>query len=131
VTAALTLEDQLAIRDLATHYANILDRRQFDRAGEVFTTDAVYDLSDLGYGVVHGVEAIVAFWEESLDHPVAHHATDAEVGVDDAGAVRMYSKILGVGRKGRVGSAEYDDVVVQTSAGWRIAERVVRLRRGT
>lgn len=125
----LPLEDRLALRELASLYANILDRREFHRAGEVFTPDAIYDLDDLGYQVVNGVAEIVAFWEASPDHPVAHHATDVECWRDDDGTVRMYSKILGVGPKGRVGSAEYDDVLVLTDVGWRIGRRVVRLRR--
>jgi len=41
----------------------------------------------------------------------------------------LRSKGLGVGSGGRVGRVVYEDVAVRTEAGWRLAERRVRLRR--
>ncbi|MCU1346017.1 MAG: hypothetical protein JWL70_2283 [Acidimicrobiia bacterium] len=51
-----------------------------------------------------------------------------EIKPDADGTVRVYSKIIAVGFKGRVGSGTYRDIVVKTAAGWRIAERLVSLR---
>lgn len=127
--AALSLEDRLAIHELLARYGNIVDEREFSRTGEVFTTDARYDLTDLGLGAATGVAAIVAMWTESDSHPLAHHVTNIEITEDSDGTVRVYSKIVGVGYKGRVGSATYRDIVVPTPDGWRIAERLVSLRR--
>jgi len=42
--------------------------------------------------------------------------------------VRVQSKVIGVGNKGRVGSGTYRDVVVKTPDGWRPASRTVTLR---
>jgi hypothetical protein len=43
--------------------------------------------------------------------------------------VRMRSKVIGPGPGGRVGSADYDDVVRREGDAWRIAQRVVTLRK--
>jgi hypothetical protein len=45
------------------------------------------------------------------------------------GVVRVLSKGIGVGRKGRVGSVTYRDVVIRTEAGWRLSYRCAELRR--
>ena len=45
------------------------------------------------------------------------------------GTVRVLSKGIGVGRKGRVGSITYYDVVVRTVDRWRFAYRRAELRR--
>jgi hypothetical protein len=62
-------------------------------------------------------------------HPLAHHATNVVVTEDADGTVRVLSKGAGVGAGGRVGSVTYRDIAVRTPDGWRIAERVVVLRR--
>jgi 3-phenylpropionate/cinnamic acid dioxygenase small subunit len=121
--------DLLAIHQLMAHYGNLIDERQFSRTAEVFTPDAVYDLADFGFGVARGVAAIVELWTTSTRHPLAHHVTNVVVSEDDDGTTRVHSKIVGVGNGGRVGSATYRDVVVRTPGGWRIAERIVTLRR--
>lgn len=124
----LTLADRIDIHELMARYGNIIDEREFSRTGEVFTADARYDLSDLGEGVMVGVDAIVAMWTASTTHPLAHHVTNVEITAVADGAVTVYSKVVGVGYKGRVGSATYRDVVEKTHLGWRIAERIVILR---
>jgi len=43
--------------------------------------------------------------------------------------VRVRSKGIGVGPRGRVGSVTYDDIVVRTDAGWRMSYRRAVLRR--
>jgi hypothetical protein len=65
---------------------------------------------------------------EGARHPVAHHVTNVMVGMD-AGGATMRSKIVGTLAKGRAGSADYRDRLRLTPGGWRIAERVVTLRR--
>jgi ketosteroid isomerase-like protein/3-phenylpropionate/cinnamic acid dioxygenase small subunit len=127
--AELTLEDRNAIAELMARYGNIIDERQYSRIGEVFTADAHYDVADYGLGVVDGTEAITRMWTDSATHPLAHHVTNVEITADGTGVVRVYSKIIGVGAKGRVGSATYHDVVTRTAEGWRISERVVTARR--
>ncbi len=124
----LSADDRLAIAELMARYANMIDEREFSRVKEVFTIDARYDVSDFDMGVVVGSERIEQLWRDSDQHPLAHHVGNVEICEDPDARVRVYSKVLGVGSSGRVGSGTYRDVVVKTEAGWRIAERVVQLR---
>lgn len=125
----LVPSDHWEISYLLARYGNIIDERQLSRTREVLTDDVHYDVSDFGYGVLHGVEAVVAAWASTDAHPIAHHVTNVEVTQDPDGTVRAISKIVGPGHRGRVGTATYYDVLTKTADGWRIAERVVRLRR--
>ncbi len=124
----LDAADLVDIAQLMARYGNIIDEREFSRTAEVFIPDAVYDVKDFGFGVVRGVEAIVELWTHTATHPLAHHITNVEVRPGADGTTRVYSKIIAVGFKGRVGSGTYRDTVVKTPDGWRIAERVVTLR---
>jgi hypothetical protein len=125
-----TLDDRLQLHELAARYANTIDARDWDRFETVFTPDCRYELR--GFGrldvVVHGAAALRQYMIDSAEHPVAHHVTNIEV---DAGAdpVRMFSKVIGTLPGGTAGSGDYEDIVVRTPGGWRIADRTVTLRR--
>ncbi|EKF21757.1 snoaL-like domain protein [Mycolicibacterium hassiacum DSM 44199] len=121
----LSADDKLAIHALISLYGHIIDDREFSRVHELFTEDAVYDVSDFNAGVYTGRRAIAQMWRDAEGrHPLAHHATNVVVSEDDDGTVRVLSKGIGVLDDGRVGSAVHRDVVVRTPAGWRIAHRV-------
>jgi hypothetical protein len=60
---------------------------------------------------------------------LAHHTTNVVVTEQADGTATIFSKGIGVGRKGRVGSVTYNDIAVRTDQGWRLAKRVVTLRR--
>ena len=126
----LDVADRLEIHELAARYANAIDDRDWDALAAVFTDDALYVLSGFGEldGRYEGFGAIRALMESSDSHPVAHHVTNVVVSVE-GGDVRLTSKIAGPGRRGRVGSADYRDVLRHEPGGWRIAERLVTLRR--
>jgi ketosteroid isomerase-like protein len=122
--------DRLAIHELINDYGHLIDEREFSRLAENMTPDVVYDMVDFGLGVAHGIEAVAAMWSgPEAAHPLAHHATNIVVVEEADGTVRVRSKGIGVGVKGRVGSVTYHDVVVKTAAGWRIAARTGVLRR--
>jgi hypothetical protein len=122
--------DILAIHQLLALYGHIIDERQWQRVGELFTPDAVYDMSDFGLGPVRGEAAIRELWSRpDAMHPLAHHATNIVISEDPDGTVRVLSKGLGLGANSRVGSVVYRDVVVRTAEGWRFAERKARVRR--
>ena len=128
--AALTPGDRLEIHELAARYGTSIDDRDWDGLEDVFCRDAVYELR--GFGEIDqrlvGSAAIRQMMEASGAHPVAHHVTN--VIVTTAGAdVRMRSKVIGSGARGRVGSADYDDVLRREDGSWRIAQRIVTLRR--
>jgi ketosteroid isomerase-like protein len=125
----VTIVERLEINELAARYGNVVDDRDWDRLDSVFTSDAVFELhgfpvSDLRFD---GLAAIREFMTGSR-HPVAHHVTNVEIDVSSDG-VGLRSKVMGSGHRGRVGSADYRDRLRKTEHGWRIAHRVVSLRR--
>lgn len=135
----LDVADRLAIHELLSLYGHLIDERRWDELHRVFVDDAVYDGTEFGMPVTRSLAELVAEWTSEAGlarHPLAHHATNVVV-LDDGegdeggreGAVRVVSKGIGVGMKGRVGSVTYRDLVVRTDDGWRIAERTVELRR--
>ena len=122
--------DRLAIHELLGLYGHLIDERRWEELDQVFTADAVYDASSFGQGVTHTLADLLAHWTSDMSiHPLAHHATNIVVTEDADGTVRVLSKGIGVGRKGRVGSVTYRDVAVRAAAGWRLASRAAVLRR--
>lgn len=124
----MTTDDIVAIHQLVALHGHIVDGREWDRLGELFTPDAVYDVTALGQGTVLGIEefrALSAAVADDERNPVGHHVTNVVVteGADGDAAVR--SKGIGVLRDGRAGSVVYADRVTRTPDGWRIAARRV------
>jgi hypothetical protein len=120
--------DQLAIRRLADLYGYLIDNRMFSRMREVFTDDVVYDVSDFGHGVQHGIAAVVAGWRTAR-HPLSHHAINVLIDEQPDGSAAVIATAIGVGDKGRVGSVTYYDTAVRTAEGWRLSHRRAVLRR--
>lgn len=121
--------DILAIHQLLGLYGHIIDEREWDRMDELFTPDVVFDARDFNNDVVRGIPALRRIWETTDQHPLAHHATNIVVTQDADGTTRVLSKGIGVGRKGKVGSVTYRDIVRREAGGWRIAHRIATLRR--
>ena len=124
---SLSLEDRLDILQLLNLYGHVIDERQFSRFDELFTEDAVFDLSGFDGSRYEGLAAIVQMMRDSEQHPLAHHATNIvlEGAGEEASAL---SKGAGIGAGGRVGSVTYRDRLRKTAVGWRIVERHCALR---
>jgi hypothetical protein len=128
VAEVLTLQDRLALHELAARYGNVIDDRAWDRLSTVFAGDATFET--IGFPDSRrtvGIPAIRAMLEQSR-HPVSHHVTNVEVH-DQGDDVELFFKVIGPGPRGRVGSAEYRDIVRKESDGWRIVTHRVTLRR--
>jgi hypothetical protein len=126
----IEVADRLAIHELLGLYGHLIDQRRWDELDKVFTADLVYDATDFGQRVTRSLAELQAVWTgDPSIHPLAHHATNIVVTEDADGTVRVLSKGIGVGNRGRVGSVTYHDVVVRTPDGWRLAERRAELRR--
>jgi ketosteroid isomerase-like protein len=123
--------DVLAIHELMASYGHVIDERQWSRIHELFTDDVTYDVSDVGLGVMHGIEAVRELWAaDTARHPLAHHVTNVVVHEGTDGTARVESKIVGIGKDGRAASFTYRDVVRRGDDGrWRMTERVITLRR--
>jgi hypothetical protein len=126
----IDLADRFAIHELLGLYGHLIDQRRWDELDQVFTADVVYDATDFGQPITRSLADLRATWTGDLStHPLAHHATNVVVTEDADCAVRVLSKGIGVGTRGRVGSVTYHDVVVKGPDGWRLAQRRAELRR--
>ena len=122
--------DLVAIHQLVSSYGHAVDGSDSVTLAEVFSEDAVFDTGPTGSGVHVGIGAIrELFNRQSPPHPAAHHVTNIFVYEED-GDVRVHSKFLTIDRaSGALRSGDYLDLVVLTSAGWRIKERTIPIIR--
>jgi hypothetical protein len=126
---ALTTDDRLAIHELISLHGHLADDRRSTELDQFLTHDAAYDISDFGLGIVTGLADITELWEAAPgEQPIGHHVTNVLVMQQEDGVVRARSKGLAVMRNGSTATVVYDDVVVPTAAGWRIAHRKVIAR---
>src|SRR3954447_4432016 len=117
----LTVEDRLDIAHTIARYAHILNNTDFDALDLVFTHDAVLSTA----GVTEPRRGIAAIRDALSGHPIADHmTTNICIDATDDGA-RVWSMFLVVTDEGRAINGDYLDVVIQTEAGWRVAERTV------
>lgn len=125
---ALTLEDRLDIMEIPGRYGDSIDDRNWDNLRQIFTPEAVFDLTGVGSRVLNGLDDIVHFMEEEAAHPRTHMMTN--VYIDEVGDdVELRFRIVALLGKGKTGTASYYDRVVKTDDGWRVAHRETTLRR--
>ena len=119
--------DIIQIHQLLGLYGHYLDDAQWDRFGELFTPDATIDYTAVGASdVFRGLDEIVGFFR-TANHPSAHHVTNIVV-IDGGDDVHVHSKFLvpytrQTHQPKRWYGGDYDDIVVDTPAGWRFAVR--------
>jgi hypothetical protein len=122
--------DRIAIHEVISLHGHIADDGTTDELPRLLTHDAIYDVEAFGLGIVHGLPAIRDLFEARPgEQPIGHHVTNIVVSEGTDGTVRVRSKGLAVMPGGRVGSVVYDDIVVNTPEGWRIAQRKILVRR--
>ena len=124
----ISVGDRIELHELPGRYGDAIDDRDWDGLDKIFTEDAVFDLTDLGIPLLEGLAAIKRFMDEEAQHPKTHTMTNIYVD-DTADGVKLNFRIIALQRKGLAGTASYYDEVVKTDAGWRVAHRVVTLRR--
>ena len=108
-------------------YGHLVDAADWASLAAIFTDGATVEwINDQGNTKVSVTQLLPKFAD--FDHPSAHHATNILVDVIDSDRARVSSKGLAVESDGRCWSVTYDDIVVRTPDGWRIARRVVRER---
>lgn len=120
--------DRLELHELPGRYGDAIDDRDWDRLGQIFTDDAVFDLTDLGSPRLEGLPEIKRYMDEDADHPRTHMMTNIYVD-ETPGGVTLRFRIVALLPERRVGTASYYDDVVKTPAGWRVKHRVLTLRR--
>jgi hypothetical protein len=127
-------EDLLLIHQLLGLYSHLASERAYERFGDVFVEDAVFDASGLRNGpwsvddpswVFVGLEAITAAYRANPE-PARTVLTTNSYVFESAGAVRITSKFLAPFADHWRGGV-YDDTVVKGHDGlWRFARRVAR-----
>lgn len=120
------IEDRLAIQDLMIAYAHAVDTiGNIDGILDVFTEDAVFDLSGIGLTPQVGHDGIRAFFTNVFAN-MAHHAhylTNFAVTAYDGDTASMRAYVIGMGQ-GKDGSSvtvngRYYFDVRRTENGWK------------
>jgi uncharacterized protein (TIGR02246 family) len=120
-------DDRQDISDLLVRYATGIDRRDWSLFRTVFTDDCELDYGEIGSW--SGVDAVAEFMEQ-VHAPAGHtlhRLTNQAIRVDgDKAAARTYIDGLimaGDNNSGVNAIGFYDDEIVRTGDGWRIARR--------
>ena len=120
----LPAADVLDIHEVLSRYGYVMDNREWDRFGDVFTQDGVLDLSHHGMWVARGLAAITERFA-TLTHPRGHHTTNTVMVVQPDGTVGLRSKYLAVVDDHEMSVGDYHDTAARTTDGWRLTSRAL------
>jgi 3-phenylpropionate/cinnamic acid dioxygenase small subunit len=120
--------DILAIHQLLALYAHLLDDKQYERLSEIFTEDAVLTFPGRDREPVRTAAAISEFFASAAGSS-AHHTSNIVI-IGAGTEVRARSKFFVPYTRPdhdahRWYGGVYDDIVVRTADGWRIASRSI------
>lgn len=127
----LTADDRWAIGETISLHGHLFDEGQLDRLDELFTTDVVYDVSDLGDEVLVGIDAVRdAALALGTRNPLAHVVTNIVItDAEDHDTAAVRSKAIAIMSDHGCGTATYVDTVRREPDGWRISHRRILARR--
>ncbi|MBS2531223.1 nuclear transport factor 2 family protein [Catenulispora sp. NF23] len=128
MTHELNAEDRQAISEVLSLPGHLFDQGHLGRLGEIFTPDAVYDMSALGVGVgtLEGIEAIrSAALRLGPGNPLAHHVTNIVISGESDGTATALSKGLVLRADRTLASVNHLDTLQRHDDGWRISRRVI------
>lgn len=120
-------DDRQDISELLVRYATGIDRRDWPLFRTVFTDDCQLDYGEIG--TWSGVDAVADFMEKvhALAGHTLHRLTNQAITLHgDTATARTYIDGLimaGDNSSGVNAIGFYDDDIVRTPAGWRIARR--------
>jgi 3-phenylpropionate/cinnamic acid dioxygenase small subunit len=116
------------ITEVLVRYATGIDRRDWDLFRRCFTADVIADYGDIGTWC--DVESLTQFMVEShtqMGHTM-HKLSNMAISVEgDRATARTYVDGVLMAADGQSGlnpSGFYDDELIQTPDGWRIARRL-------
>jgi hypothetical protein len=120
-------DDRQDISELLVRYATGIDRRDWPLFRTVFTDDCELDYGEIG--AWQGVDAVTDFMDTT--HAMAghtlHRLTNQAITLDgDNASARTYIDaviMFGDNQSGVNAWGFYDDEIVRTADGWRIARR--------
>jgi 3-phenylpropionate/cinnamic acid dioxygenase small subunit len=120
-------EDRQDIAEMLVRYATAIDRREWPLFRTVFTDDCDLDYGEIG--AWNGVDAVAEFMEQvhALAGHTMHRLSNQAITVDgDKAEARTYIDGLimaGDNKTGVNAIGFYDDEIIRTPDGWRIARR--------
>ena len=128
------LQDRLDIAANLSRYTYGCDTRDFDLLASAFLPDAPIDYDSMP-PYVRTFPQFLEFCQNVLNQLAAtqHFVGNLDVTVDgDKAHCTSYVQATHVGHDGRmfVGAGRYDDDLVRTPGGWKIAARVFRRQWG-
>lgn len=127
---SLTAEDRWAIGETISLHGHLFDEGDLERLDELFTSDVVYDVTDVGMAPLRGIDEIRRAALELGDaNPVAHHVTNIIIIDVDGDRVKTRCKAIAVKTDGSCGSATYLDTLRRENGRWRLCHRIVLARR--
>jgi len=124
-------EDRQDISELLVRYATSIDRRDWPLFRTVFTDDCELDYGEIG--AWKGVDAVTEFMEKvhALAGHTMHRLSNIAITVDgDQALARTYLDGLMMAPDNKSAANPigfYDDEIVRTADGWRIARRRLTL----
>ena len=124
--------DWLAICNVKAAYCRLLDTKQWEAWGQLFTADCHFDTTGSGGSVVEGRDAMVAFVSTSLAHAkTAHQIHSPEMtfdGSDAADVIWAMQDRVANDTFSLTGYGHYHERYVRTAQGWQIsAQKLTRL----
>jgi len=120
-------EDRQDIADVLLRYATGIDRRDWTLFRTVFTDDCELDYGEVGSW--QGVDAVTELMQQAhaLAGHTMHRLTNQVIAVDgDSAQARTYVDALIMltdNASGVNAAGFYDDDIIRTEEGWRIARR--------
>lgn len=97
----IPLEERFALQDLMTDYCYAVDKlTDVEELLDLFTDDAVLDLSDIGLSLMPGKDSFRKFYEAvfaDMSHHT-HYISNFRVGVYDGDTATMWAYVQGLGR---------------------------------
>ena len=113
--------DRQAIHELLANYGHVLDDVAHHRYPEIFTEDAVFDMSAYDQANLNSrAEIAAAFQGRNMYGHLTTNIVIEELARDSA---RVRSKYIGFANDGGIQTGDYFDTVIRTDAGWRLKVR--------
>jgi 3-phenylpropionate/cinnamic acid dioxygenase small subunit len=122
--------DRQDIGELLVRYASGIDGRDWDLFRSCFTSDCRAEYEDIGsWDDLEGLTRFMVDAHAGLGH-TQHRISNAAITVEgDRASARTYVDLVGMSPDGTSGINSigwYDDELVRTAGGWRIAHRRYR-----
>jgi 3-phenylpropionate/cinnamic acid dioxygenase small subunit len=129
VGSGLSAQDERAILAILIAYGTSIDQRDWNRFRTCFSEDCEADYGN--FGKWQGAVAITAYMKQAHTDlgPTLHRITNIEIRAEDGRvSARAYvdALLMPMNEGGPVhrGIGYYDDQLVRTGGGWKIARRV-------